>query len=217
MYGCPRKHKHTRTHRPRNHHASSLQMKPFKDHLQRCFPIRDAPVHDEYVHSELCWELCSRASLPDIFVWLCGIDFPIQQQKDINVYYYNSVSFPFTICIFAQQFQFTSNKWSSWIASGGVNRCICSFFSTLGIYWILQMLFVEIKVSVWPTWWGPVGGAQTTAYMSCKLLIFHYKYSPNKTKCVNKWMDGEQRRKMWNKFLGLVKDNKVWSARIKLC
>lgn len=90
-----------------------------------------------------------------VIVWrLHGIDFPIQQQRDINVYYYYCSSFPFAICVFAHQFQFVFNEWSQGMRCGGVKRCICSL-SHWGseFYRYLEILRIQIKATVWLTWW----------------------------------------------------------------
>lgn len=131
-----RPHAHTNT----NHHASLLQMKLFfcLGPPLKIVPIWDATtVHDEYIHSQLQWELCSRASLTDIFyliVWrLCCIDFPILLQRDINVYYYYCFTFPLAICVSAHQLQFAFNEWSQGMRCSGVKRGTFARFFTVWV------------------------------------------------------------------------------------
>lgn len=114
--------------------ASWLQMKIkcfyVWDHLVRSLPFRMQPpcVMNTFIPSsnESVQPCISDQYLFMIVSRLCNIDFPIQQQRDINVYYYYHLSFPFAICVFCPRFQFAFKEWSQGMRCGEVKRCVCS-------------------------------------------------------------------------------------------
>ena len=115
---CTHTHTHAHTHTHTHTHTPCI-IASNEDKLFLCLgppfkivPIWDATtVRDEYIHSKLRWELCSRASLWPISFHDCvkPVQYRFSHTAAAKIktffffyyyYYYCCFNFPFTICVF---------------------------------------------------------------------------------------------------------------------